>query len=66
MIEGLTGELVSLSFGADNIVLPSYMGFAKWFGVLLKGMQNLSITMNIAKIHGIDIVTKSMESYEKI
>ena len=36
-----------------------FQGFAK-------GVRNLSMAMNIAKIHGIDIVIKSMEPYEKV
>ena len=64
--ETCSQEVVSVWIHPANIVLPNYMGFAKWFGVSLKGMRNLSMAMNIAEIHGIDIVTKSMESYEKI
>ncbi len=31
-----------------------------------KRLQHLSLAMNIAEIHGIDILIKSMETYEKI
>ena len=40
------------------------MGSARLFGASIEGMQNLS--MNITKAHGIDIVIKNMEPYEKV
>ncbi len=49
-----------------SIVLPNCMGFARLFEVSLKGLQNLSMMMNIADRHGVDIVIKSMEPYEKV
>lgn len=42
------------------------MGFARLLKVFLKGLQNLSVMVNIAEVHGIDIVIKSMESDEKV
>ena len=42
------------------------MGFAKLFVVSLKGLRNLLMMMNIAEVHSVDIVIKSVEPYEKI
>ncbi len=47
-------------------LLPNCMGFAKWFRVSQKGMRNLSMTMNFAETHSIDVLIKSIESSEKI
>ena len=49
-----------------GLVLPNCMGFARLFEVSLNCLQNLSMMMNIADRRGVDIVIKSMESYEEV
>ncbi len=49
-----------------GLVLPNCMGFARLFKVSLKGLRNLSMTMNIADRRGVDIIIKGMETYEKV
>ena len=49
-----------------SLVLPNCMGFARLFKVSLKGLQNLSMMMNIADRRGVDIVIKNMEPYEEV